>query len=153
MEMIEGASTYDDPDEKMTLSQKQHVARCLADWTHQLSQLRFPSIGSLYFANDLDTNDSARRPDGGGGPVWLNPEDTSGSVVSGPVDTQLFCTDWRPEYPVNRGPYASISQLTDAAIHIHRLEIAVPRQRTRSELAESFDTAIIQQPRDNRARF
>ncbi|KAH7359137.1 hypothetical protein B0T11DRAFT_330845 [Plectosphaerella cucumerina] len=151
MEMIEGASTFRAVEYDASIEQKLKMARQVADWTHQLSQLCFNSIGSLYFEDDLPVQRQNSTSNDGVTFLATAKIPRSGPVLVGPISSLVYClgpvvgdmfnSDWRTEYDFNRGPYPSVAAFIDAILDMHRLEIGDDRQRARSEMAEAVHDA------------
>ncbi|KAL1387859.1 hypothetical protein HDK64DRAFT_328848 [Phyllosticta capitalensis] len=97
----------------LTDDQKRRLARTLADWTHQLTQLRFDAIGSVVW--------QANRPNG-----------ADGTFAVGPLVTRAFVIDWRPTYRFSRGPYTHISSYLRALVDACKQECDDGRQHRRA---------------------
>ncbi|KAM0247763.1 hypothetical protein ACHAQJ_009696 [Trichoderma viride] len=114
MEKIENASSLSEAQLEMSMDQKLKVSRTVATWVHELNALRFESIGGLYFSEGLDSDDEPK-------------------FRLGPPVHQTYMGDWRLEYPIPHGPFATPTELIRSLIACYQAEAQDARQRLRSQ--------------------
>ncbi|KAK6815613.1 hypothetical protein PG987_016617 [Apiospora arundinis] len=105
--------------DSFSLEELKSVAQTVAEWSDQLSRLRFfDGIGSLY----LDHSKRAIQP---GRPVC-----------------QDFMADWRHDYSFRRGPFWNMHEFVRSFIDCDGAELHDPRQRLRGDLDEEYDKIL-----------
>jgi hypothetical protein len=114
MEKIENACSFSDAQLDMSMDQKLELSRTVATWVHELNALRFESIGGLYFSSRLDSDDEP-------------------TFRLGPPVHQTYMGDWRLDYPIPRGPFATPAELIRSLIACYQAEAKDARQRLRSQ--------------------
>ena len=101
----------------LNIEKQKHIAPTIADWVHELSQLQFHEVCSLYL-NPLQDNVSPGHP-----------------VI------QQFMGGWRHEYHHERGPFSNIHSYTRSFVDCAGAEIYDPRQRLRANI-DAFGDCI-----------
>ncbi|KAL1630327.1 hypothetical protein SLS56_004999 [Neofusicoccum ribis] len=130
MDKVKGVC-FKDARESMSMEQKTHLADTLADWMHQLATLRFDKIGSVYRHR--------KQPASG-------KED----FKVGPIIDQTYMADWRLEYKVHRGPFASTEQFFRSLVDVNLYDVIDPRQKKRSEFAAiTHELALLERTLDD----
>lgn len=108
MERMNG-QTFRQAKRPMSQQVKENLCRTIAEWVHQLSELRFDRIGSLYQEWDPDS------------PNYL-------TFQLGPATTDHFLGPWRTEKRVSRGPFENEAQLFRSIAELNLADILDPRQ-------------------------
>ncbi|KAI9707006.1 MAG: hypothetical protein M1820_004594 [Bogoriella megaspora] len=103
MEKMEG-QTFRDARASMGQSIEESLNRTIAEWVHQLSQLHFDRIGSLYREWD------PRKPD-------------HLSFKLGPVTSDHFLGPWRTEKEIFRGPFQNEAQYYRSIVELNLADI------------------------------
>ncbi|KAI9692851.1 MAG: hypothetical protein M1822_004845 [Bathelium mastoideum] len=103
MEKMEGR-TFKDARESISQPIKESLNGTIAEWVHQLSQLQFDRIGSLYREWD------PRKPD------YL-------AFKLGPVTSDHFLGPWRTEKEIFRGPFQNEAQLYRSIVELALADI------------------------------
>ncbi|KAI0002625.1 phosphotransferase enzyme family-domain-containing protein [Xylariaceae sp. FL0662B] len=135
---------YNEAEESFSLPQKIDIGRQLASWVHQLSRLRFDSIGSIFPPS---------------------PHSTSAYHLGSPIMEQ-FMVDWRPEYktptrdPGNWRPHPSawsfarafvdtVSAETNDERQICRVTVYSAARALAKALAEEDDDALVREEEES----
>lgn len=139
MEYMPGVEFYEAAHD-MTLPQKLRLAERVADWEDELSRLRFPAIGSIYFT------DSVAKAAGGSA--------SSGSILLphpwklcehdpdfciGPAVLQEFLGSWRLSYPFFKGPFGDEGDLARSIVACRKFEASDPLQSLHSMFSAHLD--------------
>ncbi|KAK8036363.1 hypothetical protein PG991_001500 [Apiospora marii] len=135
---------------QLPLEAKTALAATIAEWVHSLWSLRFDGIGSLYDATGDNEAHGLARPDSSG-PTSVGVMDLFGVDMVGdskerephlgPISSEMYMIDWRPEYPVPRGPFSDLRQFCSSFADVTRHEINDPRQQKRAKIYSLIYTA------------
>lgn len=126
----------------MTLPQKLQLAQTLADWEDELSKLRFPAIGSIYFTKSIANKAAVSAVPGSGSLLhsWRLCDHDPDFCVGPPV-MQDFLGDWRLSYPFFKGPFDDEGEFARSLVACRKLEASDRLQSIRSKL-EAHDDLI-----------
>lgn len=124
----------------MTLPQKLQLAQTVADWEDELSRLRFPAIGSIYFTNSVAKAARGSASSGSGllpHPWRLCEHDPDFCI--GPAVLQEFLGNWRLSYPFFKGPFGDEGDLARSIVACRKFEVRDPLQSLHSMLSAHLD--------------
>lgn len=113
MEKIQG-QTLCDAKETMSFGSKVELHKTVADWVDQLSRITFDKMGSIYHD-------------------WSKPLSDISSYKVGPMVYDDFNYDMRLDFPIKRGPFASIHAFYRARLDFNLAEALDPRMKKRAE--------------------
>lgn len=139
MEYMPGVE-FHEAAQDMTLPQKLRLAQKVADWEDQLSQLRFPAIGSIYFTKSFEDAVAVSASYGSGFlPCSWKVCEQDPDFCVGPAVMQEFLGDWRLSYPFSKGPFDNEGDLARSLVACRRLEASDPLQSLHSKLSAYVD--------------
>lgn len=133
MEKVNGTS-YIDAQSSMTFDAKVELHKTVADWVHQLSQLSFDKMGSIYRRWDLPITDKD-------------------AFVVGPMNDWEFTADIRLDLDFYRGPFTSKEHYFNSLIGMRIAEAADPRLKERADYFAARQSAAGDTPEDPDIEF
>ncbi|KAK7942450.1 uncharacterized protein PG986_011563 [Apiospora aurea] len=137
MEHMPGQPYYEVQD-RLPTEAKAALARTVAECVHSLWSMPFDGIGSLYY--DDDDADLVRVDSGH---IAINVMDLNGVPTAagqnkephlGPLCSNLYMGDWRPEYPFPRGPFRDLRRFCSSFVEAAHHELHDPRQQQRERI-------------------